>query len=379
MEKEVNFKKRKFLKNIFISGIGINIISKKKMLALEKDINRWTREAMFYSSHPKGVRCGLCPNECYLSNNQTGICQTRININGKLYTLAYGNPCAVNIDPIEKKPLYHFFPGSEAFSLATAGCNFSCLNCQNYQISQVGPQKISHTDMMPEQVVENCQKSQCASIAYTYTEPTVFYEYMYETAKLARQVGIYNVMISNGYINPGPLKKILPYLDAANIDIKSFDNEIYKTLNGGKLQPVLNTLKILKDNGIWLEITNLIVPTFTNDLNTIKKMCDWLIENGFSEYPLHFSRFFPTYKLNHLQPTPLDVLKKAYEIAINSGIKYVYLGNISEEGYDDTKCSLCKKMLIERKGYRIIQNNIEKGKCKFCQHPIHGKWNETNF
>lgn len=333
------------------------------------------KEAFFYASMGDEVRCGLCPHNCLLSEGHIGLCRTRKNIRGKLYTLAYGNPCAINIDPIEKKPLYHFLPGSEAFSIATAGCNFTCLNCQNYHISQKSPVDIITTNVSPETIIKKCQDANCKAIAYTYTEPTVFYEYMYDIAQLAHEEGIRNVMISNGYINPGPLKKLIPLLDAVNIDLKAMDEEVYKNLNGGSLKPVLHTLKILKDMGVWIEITNLLVPGYSTHPDLMQQMCKWLVINGFSEYPLHFSRFFPTYRLKHLSSTPIATLKLARDIALQTGLKYVYLGNISESEHSNTYCPKCKKLLIERMGYLVRQMHIIDGKCPNCAHPIAGVWN----
>jgi pyruvate formate lyase activating enzyme len=292
-----------------------------------------------------------------------------------LYSIAYGNPCAVHVDPIEKKPLLHFLPKSYAYSIATAGCNFACLNCQNWDISQTSPKQTSNADLMPERVVEECLKNNCKSIAYTYSEPISFYEYVYDTAKLAHTKGIKNVFISNGYINPEPLEKLAPYLDAANINLKSFSDAIYLKLNAGKLQPVLNTLKTLKDNNVWLEITNLVVPSWTDDFDMIKKMCGWLVANGFSEYPLHFNRFYPMYKLTQLPATPANTLLKAKEIAEKAGCKYVYTGNAPETGDEDTYCPKCKTIVVERKGYSILSIKIDNGKCSNCGHIVNGVWN----
>ncbi|MBN1598705.1 MAG: AmmeMemoRadiSam system radical SAM enzyme [Bacteroidales bacterium] len=330
---------------------------------------------MFYSVTPRGVKCGICPNECTLRPGETSDCRNRINYDGKLYSIAYGNPCAVHIDPIEKKPLLHFYPKSKAFSIATAGCNFVCLNCQNWEISQTSPKKTRNYDLMPERVVESCKKNSCESIAYTYSEPVSFYEYVYDTSKLAHEVSIKNVMVSNGYINQKPLKKLIPYLDAANIDLKSFDDEIYLKLNAGKLQPVLDTLITLKDNGVWVEITNLIIPSWTDDLEMIKRMCAWLVSNGFSEYPLHFSRFHPTYRLTQLPATPLATLIKASDIARREGCKYVYVGNIPGKGMENTICPNCREVVIERRGYTILKYDISSGKCKHCGTKINGIWN----
>lgn len=368
--------KRQFIKQslMCMGGAFCFNLGEANASGYDKDMRKWSREALFYSQTPRGIKCLLCPNECTIKEGVSGDCKCRVNKDGKLYTIAYGDPCAVHVDPIEKKPLLHFLPKSKAFSIGTAGCNFSCLNCQNWSISQTSPANTDNTELMPEKAVEECIKNRCSSIAYTYNEPTVFYEYMLETAKIAKTKGIKNVMVSNGYINNEPLLKLAPYLDAANIDLKSFDDNIYLKLNGGKLQPILNTLQTLKNNKVWIEITNLIIPSWTDNLDMIKRMCEWLVKNGFEEYPLHFSRFFPEYKLTQLSPTPIDTLIKAKDIAKQAGCKYVYVGNISDAGYEDTTCPQCNKKVVERRGYTVLSLNIEKGKCKFCGHSINGVW-----
>lgn len=368
--------KREFLKQSAVCAGGMLC---SNALALGGNLSpdelwKWSREAIFYSTTPREVKCGICPNECTLKPGETSVCHNRVSHNDKLYSIAYGNPCAVHIDPIEKKPLLHFYPSSRAFSIATAGCNFACLNCQNWDISQTSPKETRNYDLMPQRVVDECIKSGCSSIAYTYAEPISFYEYTFDTAKLAREKGIKNVFISNGYINDEPLKALAPYLDAANINLKSFSDSIYLKLNAGKLQPVLNTLKTLKDNNVWLEITNLIVPSWTDDFDMIKRMCEWLVANGFANYPLHFSRFHPMYKLTQLPLTPINTLIKAKEIAVNAGCNFVYLGNVPMAGVEDTICPKCKKVVVERRGFSILSNNLDKGKCKFCNEPINGVW-----
>ncbi len=335
---------------------------------------KWSTEALFYSKTPTGTHCVKCPNECVLANGETGRCRNRVNREGTLYSIAYGNPCAVHIDPIEKKPLYHFLPSTRAFSIAAAGCNLRCLNCQNWQISQVSPKETENYDMMPQQVVDQCASSRCESIAYTYSEPTTFYEYAYETAKRARERGIRNVWKSNGYINETPLRKLCKVIDAANIDLKGFDDAMYMKLNGGRLAPVLRTLKVFKEEGVWLEITNLIIPEWTDNQDTIAHMCDWLVKNGLSDCPLHFSRFTPLYKLAHLPLTPVSVVGKAREIAMRAGMKYVYVGNVPGHPAENTFCHKCRTMIIERKGFSIISRRLDHGTCTACGERIPGVW-----
>ena len=335
---------------------------------------KWSREAMYYTTTPRGLKCLRCPNECTIKEGELGDCHNHLNYNGKLYTIAYGNPCAVHIDPIEKKPLMHFLPESNAFSIATAGCNLACLNCQNWSISQKSPRETRNFDLMPDKVIEAAIESDCESIAYTYSEPITFYEYAYDTAILARNAGIKNVMVSAGYINEEPMRKLARVMDAANIDLKSFKDSIYLKLNAGKLEPILRTLKILNEEGVWLEITNLIVPGWTDDFDMIREMCDWLYENGFADNPLHFSRFQPLYKLTQLPPTPLSSLTKARKIALDAGIKYVYIGNVPGTEAENTFCPNCHKTLIKRRGYMVLSNHIKNGKCEYCNEPIAGVW-----
>jgi pyruvate formate lyase activating enzyme len=297
-----------------------------------------------------------------------------INIKGELYSTSYGNPCAVNVDPIEKKPLFHFLPGEKVFSLATAGCSFSCLNCQNSDISQSSPKETDNYDFTPGNIVKQAVKHNTKMIAYTYTEPFVFYEYMSDTASLAHQKGLKNIVISNGYINETPLRELCRYIDSANINLKAFDETVHKKITGGALKHVLNTLKVLKDESIWLEITNLIVPTLTDKPEMIKKMCEWLNDNGYADVPLHLSRFFPTYKLKHLPITPEDILVDAREIAMKAGIKYVYIGNVPNSSADNTYCPKCRKIIVERKGFNVLTNNIINSKCRYCGEKINGVW-----
>jgi pyruvate formate lyase activating enzyme len=379
--------KREFIKKGIISGgavalsvnagwtifAGSGTKTGKSMESSDKP-GRFSKEARFQVQTPKGVRCMICPNECSIPEGAAGDCGNRRNFNGTLYSVAYGNPCSVHIDPVEKKPLLHFFPGSLAFSIATAGCNLVCLNCQNWTISQTTPDKTRNEDLMPDKVVDGALAGQCTSIAYTYSEPVTFYEYTCDTAKLARSKGVKNILISAGYILEQPLREMAMYIDAANINLKSFSDEIYTKLNGGTLKPVLNTLKVLKEMKVWLEITNLVIPGWTDDLTMIKKMCEWLHTNGFDDNPLHFSRFHPEYRLTQVPSTPLETLVKARNIALDAGLHFVYIGNVANTDAENTNCPSCHKTVIVRKGYRILQNDIISGKCRNCGHIIPGHW-----
>ena len=319
------------------------------------------------------VHCELCPTECVLEEFQVGGCRTRINKAGTLYSLVYGKPCAVAVDPIEKKPFFHFHPATTAFSIATAGCVLGCKFCQNWEISQANPEDVDHRDLSPEDVVRQAMFYQCKTITYTYTEPTVFYEYMYDTARVARQYGINNTMHSCGYINERPLRELAQYLDAADVDLKAFTEDFYSRICGGRLKPVLDSLVVLKDEGVWLEITNLMIPTLNDDRTQIRDMCRWIVKELGPDVPLHFSRFFPYYKLKNLPPTPLPTLLDARKIATDAGLRYVYIGNV-QSGAENTCCPNCKKVLIERIGFFVKQNTIVKGACGFCNTRIAGVW-----
>ncbi len=320
------------------------------------------------------IKCTLCPKGCTVPQGGRGYCRVRENQEGKYYTLVYGNPCAVHIDPIEKKPLFHVLPGSFAFSIATAGCNFECKYCQNWQISQVSPEETTHFNLLPAEVVKLAAKKGCRSIAYTYTEPSIFYEYMYDTSLLAREKGILNVYHSNGYINQKPLRDLCSYMDAANIDLKGFTEKLYTNLLEGELKPVLDSLVTLRSEGVHLEITNLVVPTKNDDMKAIKKMCLWIRDELGPDVPLHFSRFYPMYKLKNLPPTPVKTLEEARKTALDQGLEYVYIGNVPGNPGENTYCPKCKKLIIGRIGYTLTEVNVKEGKCKFCGHPLPGIW-----
>jgi pyruvate formate lyase activating enzyme len=373
---EHDISKREFLKKCIAFSAGTICLSSSsaKVLDFLSDQTNSLKSAMFQEETPRGIMCGICPNECILKEGEVSVCKNRTVQRSKLYTMAFGNPCSANIDPVEKKPLYHFLPGSRAYSIATAGCNLSCLNCQNWSISQTGPDMTRNLDMMPDKVVKECTGSNCKSIAYTYTEPVTFYEYVYETSIQAGKAGIKNILKSNGYINTEPLKKLCSVIDAANIDLKSFNETTYLKLSGGKLQPVLEALKTYKQSGIWLEITNLVIPGWTDNMDEIRKMCIWLRENGFTDTPLHFSRFYPMHKLEQLPPTSVEVLNKASLIAREEGIKYVYIGNVPGTAGSDTICPTCNSLLIRRQGYNVTLVNLSDGKCSKCGKNIAGIW-----
>lgn len=286
-------------------------------------------ECKYYQRLEDGtVQCQLCPHHCHIADGKTGICRSRRNQHGFLVSEVYSKPCALAIDPVEKKPLYHFHPGTTCLSIACTGCNFRCLNCQNHDISQVSPSDIDHYDLTPEAVVALSLKHGCPSIAYTYTEPLTYIEYIMDTARLAHEKGLWNILVTAGYVCKEPLADLLPLIDAANIDLKSFSDDIYKRVSGGHLSTVLDTILAMKDANVWIELTNLIIPGINDDMEMIRQMCRWISDNNLVEAPLHFSRFFPRYKMSDIPPTPIHTLKQAQQVAYEEGLKHVYLGNV---------------------------------------------------
>ncbi|UCC95536.1 MAG: AmmeMemoRadiSam system radical SAM enzyme, partial [Candidatus Omnitrophota bacterium] len=300
----------------------------------------------------------------------------RVNIEGRIRTLTYGHPCTIHVDPVEKKPLFHFYPGSSILSLACAGCNLHCKNCQNWQISQVNPEDVSSYTMNPESVVRLTLKENCSMVAYTYTDPFAFYEYALDICAAARDRDLKNVMVTAGYLNEKPLRRLYEVTDAANVDLKFFDDEMYRKITTGALKPVLDGLVVAKQMGVWLEITHLVIPTLSDDFILIKKMCTWIRDNLGKDVPLHFSRFYPHYLLKNLPPTSVSTLKRAREIAKEVGLHFVYIGNVWGQDAESTYCPYDGKVLIKRVGYTILEYNLEKGKCKFCGHSISGRWKE---
>lgn len=341
---------------------------------------KWSHEALLYQKLDNNkVICGICPHRCLLSPGDRSVCRSKANIDGILYSLSYGNPCTVNVDPVEKKPLFHFKPQTKAFSVAAAGCNFRCLNCQNWEISQAKPGEVRRIELFPEDVVKAALKTGAESIACTYSEPVSYIEYMLDIARIAREKGLSNLWISNGYINTKPLLELCKYIDGANVNLKSFSDDIYRKLNGGRLEPVLNTFKTMNEKGIHFEMTNLVVPGYTDDAEMVKRMCEWILLNLGHDHPLHFLRFFPQYKLDRLAPTPVSTLENFRNIAIKEGIHYAYVGNVPNHEGMNTYCHNCKKLLIKRKGYLIPEYNLSENRCKFCNTVIPGVWGKNKF
>lgn len=328
---------------------------------------------LFLRIDTNNYKCTLCPHYCKISIGKRGLCGVRENTGEKIESLVYSKVCAINIDPVEKKPLYHFLPGTKTLSIGTVGCNMKCLNCQNYHISQEKPKNIQSKIISPEELVNFALNNDCKSISYTYNEPTVYYEYMLETAKLAKKYSLKNIMVSNGYINPEPLGVLLEYIDAVNVDLKSFENDVYKKLFGAKIQPVLDSIRQFKDNRKHIEITNLLIPDYTDKIDFIGSMCKWISEEIGTDTPIHFSRFFPVYKLRDLPPTDLNKINIAVEIAYESGLNYVYKGNVRSENI--TKCIKCGNTLVIRNNYNVAIAGIDsESRCSMCLEQINGVW-----
>jgi len=333
------------------------------------------KEAMLYEKLPEGkVRCHLCAHRCVIRDGEMGKCCVRQNQAGTLYTLVYGRPVSQCVDPVEKKSLFHFYPGSSAYSIATPGCNFHCRWCQNWEISQVPCEHYlpMGRSVSPEQIIAAAQKANCSSIAYTYTEPTVFFEYAYDTARLAHEAGLANIYVTNGYMTEEMLETFHPYLDAANVDLKTFDDDIYRRYVGARLQPVLDTLQVMKWLGIWLEVTTLVIPGINDHAAQLEDAAHFVGEVLGEETPWHISRFFPAYKMHSTPPTPIEALRRAKAIGLTEGLKYVYIGNASTGADQDTVCPACGEALIQRHGFMVLANCIENGCCPKCGAPIAG-------
>jgi pyruvate formate lyase activating enzyme len=337
--------------------------------------NLGDKEAMLYKKLPDGkVECYLCAHRCKIADSKLGICGVRQNHEGVLYTLVYGKVIAGHVDPIEKKPIFHMLPGSRSYSIATPGCNFKCGFCQNWTISQMtkgSERKIDGRQSTPSEIVRAALEYKCRSISYTYTEPTIFFEFAYDVCKLAREKGLRNVFVTNGYMTEECLDAIAPYLDAANVDLKGFSDRYYHDICGARLQPVLDSIKKMRSLGIWVEVTTLVVPTLNDSVDGLEKIVQFIRDTGV-EIPWHISRFHPEYKMTGLSSTPAGILRTARNIGKKAGLRYVYLGNVLEEGSEDTHCYNCGSLLIERFGFEVLRNEIEDSKCPKCSSTIDG-------
>ncbi len=326
------------------------------------------KEAMLYELENAKVKCNICAHHCSIAENGYGVCRTRQNMEGKLYTLIYNRVSSANEDPIEKKPLYHFFPGTLVFSLGTISCNFRCKHCQNWSISTAKVGDVYTTEMPPEEAVSRAKKSGCEGIAWTYNEPAIWFEYTYDCAKLAKREGLYTVYVTNGYISEAALNEIAPFLDAANVDVKAFSEDFYHKICGAKLKPVLETCERMLEKKIHIELTYLIIPGYNDSEEEIKKFSEWAVDLNAS-IPVHFSSFYPAHQMLDVPPTSIEIMEKAHEIAKEAGVEYVYLGNVPGHEYENTFCPGCGGLLIGRTGY-LVRKRISKPECPECGRSI---------
>jgi pyruvate formate lyase activating enzyme len=332
-------------------------------------------EARYYKKLPdREIECQLCPRACRLGDKERGYCGVRENQGGTYYTLVYGKACSLNIDPIEKKPFFHFLPGTNALSLATAGCNVNCRFCQNWTISQVRPEQVENADIPPERVAAEAQESGCPSIAYTYTEPIVFFEYMYDTAVEARKKRVRSVVVSAGHVNPEPLKDLIGVVDGIKVDLKGFSQDFYSHYVRGELKTVLETIRTVAKSKVWLEIVYLVIPTLNDSTVMIRETARWVKNEVGDHVPVHFSRFQPLYLVKNLPPTPISTLEAARDTALEEGLRFVYLGNVPGHPGENTYCANCRKTVIRRTGFTVEDIQIKGGKCKFCGASVPGIW-----
>lgn len=320
------------------------------------------------------VQCQLCPKQCLIQPGQSGECRVRVNIDGQLQTVVYGYPCSIHIDPIEKKPFFHFLPATETLSLATVGCNLHCKNCQNWEISQQNPEDSQAVFCPPEKLVALAKTNSCPSLSYTYTDPVIYYEYALDSSKLAKASGIRNTLVTAGYINKEPLKRLLKFVDAARIDLKSMSDDFYRDVCSATLKPVLDSLVLTKSTGVHLEVINLVIPTLNDSPEQIRTLARWVKTNLGADTPLHFSQFYPQYKMQYLPPTSAETLDTARQIAFSEGMQFVYIGNITSKEGQNTYCPGCKTLLIERSGFTVLKNQLKNGTCPSCGKEIYGVW-----
>jgi pyruvate formate lyase activating enzyme len=385
----VSTSRRRFLKRC-LAGAGIAVLGPKAVseLVLETTepglglgfrndaparLGRFSRPAAFAVASGRDVRCELCPHECVLGENDRGFCRTRVVKGGRLHTVAYGNACTIALDPIEKKPLYHFLPRQPILSVATGGCNLRCLNCQNWEISQKRPEDVQEQEAMPADLVAAALRDRIPLLAFTYSEPLVFYEYVRDTAALAHDRGLRNVLVTAGYINPEPLRALARVIDAVTLDLKAFDEALFRDLAGGRLRPVLRGLEILREEGVWTEVSFLMVPTLSDSAVQIGHFARWVARTLGPDVPLHVLRFHPAHRLESLPRTPVPALEEARDRALQAGLHHVYLGNVPGHDANHTRCPRCGRTVIERHGFDVTRNDITEGRCP-CGTPIAGVW-----
>ncbi|MBL7197766.1 MAG: AmmeMemoRadiSam system radical SAM enzyme [Candidatus Omnitrophica bacterium] len=373
--------RREFIKKAynFLAGLSLSSLLFDIFLNKKAEANIFaifSKEAMFYKKLANDiVQCEICFRGCKLTDGQRSFCLNRENRGGKLYSIIYARPSVVHVDPIEKEPALHMLPSTDILCFGTAGCNFRCKFCHNWHLSQRPLEEMEYTyDLSPEAAVEIAIKKKIPTLSFTYNEPTSFYEYVYDTAKIAKQRGLKILWHSNGSMNPKPLKELLKYTDSVTIDLKGFTQEFYQNVSSAALKPVLKTLKIIRQEDKWLEIVNLQIPTLNDNPKDVERMCYWIKENLGKDTPLHFSRFSPSYKLTNLYHTPIETLERSYSIAKKCGLNYVTIGNVPGHKYNSTFCPGCGKNIIYRKHFMVLENNVVNGKCKFCSLTIPGIW-----
>lgn len=358
--------RRLFLQTGVVAGCGLGLGWNPLLASSKEETNPFIREARYYERQTeKRLTCKLCPHECRVADLERGTCGVRENHGGTYYTHVYGNPCAVHIDPIEKKPLFHYYPTTQALSVGTAGCNFACKFCQNWEISQKRPEQLESQRAFPKALLEIALQNRCQTVAHTYTEPVVFFEYMLDCAIEGKKRGVPNVMVSNGFIQEKPMRELCRVLGAVKIDLKAFSEKFYATMCDGQLKPVLKTLTVLKEEGIWFEIVVLLIPTLNDSKEEISAMVQWIVKELGVQVPLHFSRFYPTFMLKNIPPTPPETLQRARQIALDKGLQFVYIGNLVSDA-ENTYCPSCGKVLIERIRYTVELKGLQKNKCKYC-------------
>lgn len=373
MDDYLKISRREFIKRSSTITACTSLIPCLNLEALTKTST--VKEARYYEKLSNNkIQCHLCPWNCVVEAGKRGHCQVRENRKGTYYTLVYGKISAYHNDPIEKKPFFHVLPSTYAFSIASVGCNVDCLFCQNWELARRGLEEVHTVDFTPEEIVRYAKKVNSTSIAFTYNEPTIFNEFVQDVAEQAQNKGLRTVIVSNGFISKKPLLDLGKKIDAYKVDLKGYTQDYYQEVVHGRLEPVKNTLVTLRQQGIWSEIVYLMVPTLNDNMNDIKRMCKWIASELGTDVPIHFSRFYPKYKLRNLPPTPVKTLVEARNIALDTGIKFAYLGNVPGHEGENTYCPSCGKILIRRVGYRVYENHIINGNCKFCKKTIPGIW-----
>ncbi|UCD85130.1 MAG: AmmeMemoRadiSam system radical SAM enzyme [Deltaproteobacteria bacterium] len=370
--------RRGFLKKGILLGVGLGglgALAWPFKITFSEGEEQSLYEARYYEKlSDEFIQCQMCFRRCLVPEGGRGFCRNKENRKGKYYTLVYARPSALQIDPIEKEPSFHMLPGINIFCTATASCNNRCKFCHNWHISQKSVEELDNYQLFPEEIVKLAKKENCPALSFTYSEPTVFYEYMFDIAKKAKEEKLRVLYHTNGSINPEPLFALLKYMDAVTVDLKGFSEKFYSEVSSSELAPVLETLKNIKKAKVHLEVVNLVIPTLNDDLKMIRDMCQWIGKNLGKDVPLHLNRFFPAYKLTKLPPTPIETLEKGREIAREEGLQYIYIGNTPGHKYNSTFCPKCEKRLIHRTHFKVRENHIVKGKCKFCNYPIPGVW-----